>query len=244
MDATVLAEVGGEAEGQATVRAHEGTVGGVDQPVAGQRPGPGEGLEADGALVALGAGRGPPFALLFALGAQARVRFELALGGESFTAAEAQQRPVGLEQDLLLLLPSGRQRQLGPQLRRPGLGLLLLRLAGLRARGGRQRGRLPRGPRLGPRRRLRLLLRGARCCRGGLLGALVLRAPARPGRLLGCPLDGQLDPAARVLLGQVAPELGRLREGAGAGGTAQRGLRPVATQVAREVGRPAEGLGA
>lgn len=241
MHTTVLAEVGGEAEGQAAVWAHERAVGGVDQPVAGQRPGPGEGLEADGALVALGPGRGAPFTLLFTLGAQTRVCFELALGGEGFATAEAQQRPVGLEQDLLLLLPPGCQCQFSPQLRRPGLGLLLLRLPGFGACGGSQRGRLPCRPRLGPRG---LLLRGPRCSGGGLLCPGVLGAPARLRGLLGRPLDGQLDLAACVLLGQVAPELGWLREGAGAGSAAQRRLGPVATQVAREVGGPPEGLGA
>jgi hypothetical protein len=47
-----------------------------------------------------------------------------------------------------------------------------------------------------------------------------------------------------VLLGQVAPKLRGLREGARTGSAAKRGLGPVATQVAGEVGRPAEGFGA
>lgn len=107
--------------------------------------------------------------------------------------------------------------------------------------GGRRRFRLSGRPRLRPPGRL---LRGPRGRRGGLLRALVLRAPAGLSRLLGHPVDGQLHLAARVLLGQVAPQLGGLREGAGAGGAAQRGLRAVAAQVAGEVRRPAEGLGA
>lgn len=47
-----------------------------------------------------------------------------------------------------------------------------------------------------------------------------------------------------MLLGQVAPELGWLREGAWAGSAAQRGLGPVATKVAGKMGRPAESFGA
>lgn len=64
--------------------------------------------------MSLGAGRGSSFAFLFALRAQTRVGFELPLGGEGFATAETQQRPVGLEEDLFLLLSPRSQCQLCP----------------------------------------------------------------------------------------------------------------------------------